>query len=554
MARVVVIAAVLFLLAAPAAAQEVEIAIVGGDEPVLVSTEPVAVEVVNNSLRDVAVTVEAGAMSDKQTAVKIDVGAPTAIPAAGSIRVSLTARDTLADGATGWLVVRTDTAIARRAITVGGEETAVTAWSTDWTRWTGLEGDTLPGRIPATCADETATATLVSGDNTARLTATCVDGAYSLAMSDIEAAGPSLGSGEYTGTLDLGESAVEVTVKRSAPVLLAVALLLGGTLVALGAQTWIADRRPISQRRREVERIIPPEEGIANTVVGSAKVDIDTRLRNIRPGGKVRRYLLFWLPWPDGFATARLAAVDTEIARLTSIVERHQAYRDGLATLAANRDVLDRRAPGMRARLDRLAAPPADLDPAELAEHITDAEHADALVRVAEELDSLWAAIDNAAPGTAQWHVEAAHLQFRVLRAGLARLTRPAEVTGLRDQLATAVTLADRLRPDAEGVRPEVGIATDAPALGVGSGVVDRVRRFVVALAGKADRLALRDAAVAVVVGLVALWGGLSALYVGTVWGSVWDLVTAAVWGFGAVTVAAPLVTALKRVGSTTRE
>ncbi|MGW5054457.1 hypothetical protein [Actinokineospora sp. NPDC004072] len=552
MRRVVVIAAVLFLVGAPAAAQGPPVAIVG-DDPVRVSAEPVEVEVVNNGVADVPVTVEAAALSDAQAVVPVEVQAAQVIPAAGSIRVVLTSSG--ADGE-GWLVVRTESSVIRRAITVGGARTAVAAWSADWTRWTGFGDDSLPGRIPATCAaGATASTTLVSGDDTATLTATCTGDAYTLAMTDVRAAGASLGAGEYQGTLDVGGSEVAVTVKRSAPVLLAVALLLAGTVAALGAQTWIADRRPLRQRRAEVARITAPAGGVADRVITAAKADLDARLAAIHPGGRLRRSLLFWLPWPDGFAAGELAAIDAEIAQLGQITARHPGYTAGLATLAANRPLLERRAPGVLDRLDELTAPPLDLAPAELVEHITDAEHAQPLVDVATELDALWAVICDPDPAIGREHVDAAHLRYRELRARVARLTRPAEVAELRGVLAEVVALVDRLRPDAElADDADRGQEVAVLGVGVGSGMLDRAKRFMAAVARGTDRMAVRDSAVAVVVALVALWGGLSALYVGAVWGSAWDLVTAAVWGFGAVTVAAPLVTALKRIGSTSRE
>ena len=130
-----------------------------------------------------------------------------------------------------------------------------------------------------------------------------------------------------------------------------------------------------------------------------------------------------------------------------------------------------------------------------------------------------------------------------------------------RNGLAPSAVMA--LKPKFDGFRTEVNrlpvpmvtetVTVDRYALADDEEAL--VRQEYVQPLSPADSLratiTATDLRVVAIVGLVAVWSGLQALYFGKAWGNVIDYASAFLWTFTATTVLAPLITALTQRNST---
>ncbi|MFC7613867.1 hypothetical protein ACFQV2_10180 [Actinokineospora soli] len=345
-------------------------------------------------------------------------------------------------------------------------------------------------------------------------------------MSEVSWSGTDLGTGEYKGTLDVGGEDLALTVHRSSPMWVPLTCLLGGILAALAGSTYATDRRPHNQRRTAIDAITPPRGDLAEPV-SEARRRLTDDLTKTRPS-----WLRRLVPWPASGHADELARIDKDTERLRKASERAEDYGKALAT---DRRLIATWLPGITVG----AAPRSTA--AELADHVEDVLALPALAEVATRMGGLQAAIASAVESEDKAKAGA---RFRGLAAALGRLKRPTEVSAVRADLDEVTALVDRLEP-ASAVQ-----TAGAPSLTGLAIPWETIQKF---LAGTGTTaMAARDVGVAFIIGVVALWSGFAALYVAAdTWGTLWDILAAVTWGAGATAVSGPLLTSIRRIGST---
>ncbi|MFC5287782.1 hypothetical protein ACFPM7_12035 [Actinokineospora guangxiensis] len=560
--RALAVAAVLFLVGVPLAGAQTAapVEVVDAGTPVVLSGEPEPVRLLNTTGRALSVGVAATARSADRSEVGIEVRQGDSVVSAvevgpgGDVWLSLDLVGAApTEAISGYFVATADQVAVRRPITVRAAEAAaivpsVESWEVDWAPLLpSSDARPLPGRVPSTACPDGAerSAPVVSGHDTATVTARCAGGALVLDLSGVPSGWPSLGTGEYAGTLEFGDKKLAVSVGVSSSVVAALGWLLAGIVAAIAGTTYAADRSPYNGRRNAIRAIQEPGDGPLRDRVSVAKRKLTDELADTRP--KLPRRLL---PWPEGRHADRLTAVDTDTKRLREAAALTGPYEDGARALAANGPALATRFPGMAERFAALLDPPPDLTAAALADLVADTAAIPALLALVADLERMRGVVAETAPRSRARHE--ARLRLNQLVAALGRLERPTEVAGLRADVAETTALVDRLVEVGPLPRGELGVremALPGKAFDVVRAVFDGIGD-IVAGTGK-TAMVVRDAAAAVVAAVVALWSGFAALYVtADTWGSLWDVLAAVTWGAAATAVSGPLLTAIRRVGS----
>jgi hypothetical protein len=560
--RAPAVAAVLLLVGVPHAGAQTAapVELVDAGTPVVLSGEPEPVRLLNTTGRPLSVGVSATARAADRSEVGVEVRQGNSVVSAvevapgGDVWLSLDLVGAApTEAISGYFVAIADQVAVRRPITVRAAEAAaiapsVESWEVDWAPlWPGDDPRPLPGRVPSTACQDGAreSALVVSGHNTATVTARCAGGALVLDLSGVPSGWPSLGTGEYAGALEFGDKTLAVSVGVSSSVVAALGWLLAGIVAAIAGTTYAADRSPHNARRRAISAIEEPGDGPLRDRVSAAKRKLADELADTRP-----RFPRRLLPWPEGHNADRLTAVDTDTERLRGAAALTGPYEEGMAALEANGPALAARFPGMAVRFAALQAPPPELSAAALADLVADTAAVPALVALVADLERMREVVTGTTPRSRARHE--ARLRLNQLIAALGRLERPAEVAGLRTDVAETTALVDRLVEAGPLPRGELGVrelALPGKAFDVVRAVFDSIGD-IVAGTGKAA-MVVRDAATALVAAVVAMWSGFAALYVtADTWGSLWDVLAALTWGAAATAVSGPLLTAIRRVGS----
>ncbi len=274
-----------------------------------------------------------------------------------------------------------------------------------------------------------------------------------------------------------------------------------------------------------------------------------------------RPLLLRFLPWPDGFMLIERDNIRKAIVTMDQLVRDWVTMPDTLAKATErlnSQPYYPVRAPKLFERaLLIIGAAGLPVDVAELAARRAEAAALPSALDVVDAMDLLDGYLTRLEGETGSRPPQDAETLARARqyqREAAARLLEMPDATRVPSELGTIVDRASRLasrlpRPgalprDIEQLRTEsVG---GAEVLQAPLAAFRRVREIL-----QAANLAAGHTTLIVLTLAVGVWSGLAVLYIGKSWGGSYaDYLAALVWGFGAATVIAPVVSAAKQLGT----
>jgi hypothetical protein len=602
MRRLVVVSSILLptiLATASATAQEPPVHFSSTDV-VTISAEPTVATLVNDSVdtyKVICVTAEV-----TPDALPIDGSAPKShavdvafeingsfqpsgravkatLPPGGTLRLKLTLPKPPPPASSGWLTVivgrsTTPELVTRQRLSVPAAQvaTGLSSWSfesmsRDPTPSGGAQ--TLLPLSKGSCADAGAVnGVLVDGDRKASVTSgACRPGQTTIPLnvtgiSDV---------GKYSGTVKIGSENITVTVTRTLWWIWPVLAILAGVVLALVAQGstdrgWAREEnRWLGQLKKDGEnadkafiRAAADATWKGYRIKDAVTAEVE-RLRTIRNSilkerGRWRRYL----PWPANFMSAERSALRDGTARVDQMSRRWHTTPDQFKALQAATGLpeLDTVAPGLGRRRDALLAGTASLDDIDDIEHvITELDawpNAEEVVRSVAKAKARLAEITPGATAMVASDKDVFDAAVRSTRALSGALSTESNAKVVADLAPKVTALTNRISE-----LPMITISEVAPAETVTTETVQpetalaiprTVRAAAAFLASRGDTLLNL-----VMVGLtvaVALWTGLTTLYIGKAWGTWVDFVAAVAWGFGTAAVLTPIITALRQWGT----
>jgi hypothetical protein len=582
-----------------AAAQEAPHPVrIGAAEPIVLGEDPVVVDLFNDGGVDVPViaieayvrsSAGAGAITSVKVAFEVDLGsgfgslgngaeitatnralirltrpANAPAPAVGQVRVVLSVNGTT-------IVVRQDLQIAAPAVTAGVTTWMVTSRSSwPWQHDGGSLGNPIPLATATDCTTAgSPTGVLATGDDTVSVSGSCEGAALHLVFGSIPRAG------SYKGKLKVGDTEVDLELRRTFALWWPVLLILAGFAAALwsqgrlnqgwrGQQRWWLSRFPARATRADEQFHHASSGKNWETYQLAAAVDAKTtdlrdRLNTI---AKSRSPLIRFLPWPDTYAQTERDAIRTEISTLESLIADWPTMAGALNTAHErlfSQSYYPRRAPAFAERIRQILIPgDAVLDVDELdsrrletkavPEAFTIVDHLEELDRYLQALE----AVDGDRPSADLETLRRARQLERQASAELREITDARQVSSdVASTVRRATRLASRLprpmpaRADGSVVTETYVAAPDELHLSI----LGVLRRYVAATLGRG--LEVGHTAMILLSLTVGVWSGLALLYTGKAWGeSVRDFIAAFVWGFGSSVVLAPVVSAVKQLGT----
>lgn len=592
-------------VAQTAAVAETSLLHFDAETPVVLGTQPTVINLFSDSQRELVVLgataeldappAESGPATD--VPLEFDFGAGfgplpdnARLPPAGRVRVRLRAPSGAKAGMTGWLTVRADSetglAVARRALETAQDPvpaSAVDSWSVTSTVRSPRQhdGGTIGAAIPLTSGSECSatqspSSTLVDRDRVVSVTTTCTsDNKLQLVADSFPA------PGTYKGKIKVGDSEVALEVRRTLSMIWPSLLILLGFLLALWSQgrldqgwrlqqRWWLYRLPKRAKSADDAYVIAAEDApwenydLANIVTvdaAAAKRELE-RIRRSRP------FMIRRLPWPDGYMQAERDAVRKQILTMDKLV------RDwpGMPAVFAAANVRIGKEPYYVVRAPKLieralviiTAAGDPVTTSELSARCAEASSLPAALDVVEDVEALDAYLRRFErkrqdlPLRDRDTLIRAREYERQASAVLRETTDATRVQGDVGQLVERATrLGSRLPPPGppeavedehevgeirkETVGAEFGEILRLPIRGF-----QRVGAFL-----RASDLAVGHTTLILLTLAIGLWSGLVALYNDKAWGvSYADYIAAFVWGFGAATVIAPVISAAKQLGA----
>lgn len=520
-----------------------------------------------------------------------------AVPSGGS-KAFVIERDTMAEvaDATGALVLigtsEGRTVRATRAVTASAKAhaepavkklTIVSKKRHPFARGSRVAGAYLPLKEGATCPEgteppESASITVSDGSTTKPLKYTCeagTNGGIFFDASEIKK------PATYSGTMKVGDTDIELTVRQTSTVSWAIATLLVGILVALLRYTWSANIHPVRRARLRLSKM----SGEATTAQGRFErmaagaayrryqfmegvqrriVELQTELDEARPAFLKRWYMAF-APSEKDLQDQVLEKVGRKMASLDATIRAWPGLADDLAELRARLDSITGKG------LDHLARSLVDrgrvlLHPTDAGELSVEADAAATLVAevpatsdalallpAAHELDQRLKEVE---PDGGEPADEAVWSRARQLhRQAMAELREAKDANdviraGVDELLQTARRLALQLEPRQEGE----GQGSADPTVVKGSGswvnavaLLKRISRPIQSVLRGGPAVGLVWFLLAVG---VAVWSGLSSLYIDRPWGTARDYLAMLVWAFGVTTVVPTVLTSLEELAA----
>jgi hypothetical protein len=559
--------------------------------PIELGPTPVVVNVFNDGPRDLDVVRATASLDpdalksgDRPTSVRVqmDFGGGFAtrggtLPSTGQLRLRLVAPQKARSGSAGWLTVvagsGAETLVARRAIKVAKKSpaAAVDTWKVTSTQSRpadhdgGKVGSPLPLTATSRCVDvNTPSTDFVDGDRTVSVDFTCTDGKVQLRAGDFP------GPGTYKAKPKIGDSVVEMEIRRTISMWWPVVLILLGFLLAMWAQgrldqgwrmqqRWWLTRLPHRAAKEDVLYVVaardtPWEKYELEPVIQKEADSASAQLDEI---AQSRPLLLRYLPWPDGFMQAEREGVRKQIVAMDQLV-RNWAGMPGTFAKANERVGKEpyyvTRAPKLVERalvIINAADLPVSAD--ELTARCAEAKAVAGAFDVADDLDALdkylvaLEAISDRPPEDRALLIRARQYE----REARATLRESGDSTLVAAEVGPLVQRASRLasrlpRPDADTGEIEMEAAGPSELLGIPLAAVRRLSEVL-----QAGRLGTGHATLILLTLAIGVWSGLAVLYNDKAWGgSYGDYVAAFVWGFGASTVIAPVVSAVKQLGT----
>jgi hypothetical protein len=508
----------------------------------------------------------------------VEPAARTTLSSTERMRIRLTAPANASPGAAGWLTVvaKSDaqTMVARRAIRIALPTPTVNAWSVTsiqewpWQDDGGAIDPPLPLSPPSGCASLGDPGTvLVSADRTVSITSMCENGYLQLQAGDFS-------PGTYKGKLTVGSATVDVEIRRTMAIRWPIALIVAGIVFAILSQGRIDQGWRVQQRRwlrrmprdaakadaqyAVAAREMPWEKYALEPVIEKDVAATRQRLQEI---GRSRRFLLRFLPWPEGFMATEREEVRKRIAELDELVRKWPAMPRvfGTASARVNRErYYVKRAPRLVERaLGILGAVGLPVNATELVARCAEAAALpDALdvVDDLEQLDTYLTALERQTTPLLPQDLETRVRARQYERQASATLAELGDSTKVPDEVGRLVERAARLAarlPKPTGLtRDRIRTAGVDAAAGVFVGLPLALFRRATALFG-GEGVALGHSALILVTLAVGVLSGLAALYVGKAWGASWtDYAAAFVWGYAASTVIDPIVSAVRQLGT----
>jgi hypothetical protein len=440
------------------------------------------------------------------------------------------------------------------------------------------EGETCP--VPL--ATVPATVVLSNGSRTAQLEGRCVmAGTSARIVFDGSKLGP---PGNYTGTLTIGSTEVALMVQRTTSVVWALVILLIGFIVALLWHSWTA-AGPVRQCRQRLAKLAggatDAQTSFENMTAGQPYRmyqfrdgvlrrigTLETQLVDVRP-----RWMRHWyaavVPSPKDAQDAAVVNVTKSMDTLDDLIRawpglagdfgKLQNKLDGVTAAETSGTPLKDFAPKLVAHADQLLHPPEETEQAlddraaaALVAEVPATIDALGLPLVLEEIGTRLADVKpppNSEADFAVWN--RANQLYRQARTELAQAASASEVeaAGLADVVQTARRLVLQLAP----VSPAVTGQTFVPgALGLGSVVsvlqsVKAPRRRMASSVSSSRAVGLFWVLLAFA---IAVWSGLTSLYLDKAWGTARDDFAMFVWAIGVCTVVPVLLSSLEDFGA----
>jgi hypothetical protein len=465
----------------------------------------------------------------------------------------------------------------------------VTTWKPEVFSWgAATRGKTIPLESGSTCppppADASgnsgsasttttvkpaATAVIATGVHSTRVDAVCEGDHLRLDFGMFPRAGT------YKGTLEVGETKVDLEVRRADPWPVAAVLAAIGILIAIVQRLWFANRVRFNEGRRTV-KLLKPLANAAQKDFSVAAGDVTWKNYDIRPAAnKVMDDLVAkvdeakggrssWLSGPkDGDVELQAALKGAASARAS--IEAWPTAAKAVAALAAARADLgdrSRRAAKLVAWADGVLAGTTKIPPTLTAadsfrNDVATCAAAFGHVKVVVELERALAGLEWYAtdPFDRRTFDEA---RGRVQGASreLERANDPGEVDGaaIAGDLKRARRLIDRLPTPRPPTNREVAADLTRAVVPVADWVdgllrgVNRVERHVSQLLGSYWVFTAWTIVALLLAALAAITSGLQAQYVGKPWGTPFDYLTMLLWGYGTTSVLTPIIEGAERL------
>jgi len=567
-----------------------------GEKPIELTKDGAVVKIFNDgpsSVSKLQVTAFVAPQPSTGTArvsvpVALDFGqgagtpAPAALPAGAMVQAILSRPVDAPIPGTGVLTVTAldaegATLVARRALEVPKVLIApgIDSWTAVSTWRLPKDGPVAVGRpVPlaqGSCSDQAEpSAYVVAGDRSSKVVALCAaDNQLQMRVDDFS------GVGVYKGTMAFGDQKLALEIRRTLALWLALIPIVLGFALAIWSQNRMAGSRAqllwwlrrINGRTHAADVLFYEKAGNTDwdRYRVSPAVAKETKTLRDELGNSKRGLprLLSWLPWPTGEGAEARASLIARIGDVDRFVEDWPAFADALRQ-ASDRVALASSAyaptPGWLARWVQIKQPgTAELPLSELVDRRDFVDQLPDAIEVMEQLAALVEYLDalSRESSSASWTepdrlmLARARQKEREANAALHEVVTSTEVLDVVAPLAERATSLTARLPRLAGVPKksieEARTATAGKDAAV-SPTVALFRRFVQRLAGR-QYVATQGALVLVTL-LVAVWSGLSLLYLDKAWGTPADFLSAFAWGFVSTTLISPVLGLLQGLAS----
>ncbi|MGX7677730.1 hypothetical protein ACSMXN_02400 [Jatrophihabitans sp. DSM 45814] len=571
------------------------------------AAKPEPVLIVNNSDTTWAITLTAGVYPDDPGSQRVPIAVtPTTIsvPPAGSAQVTIGPAPNASISGSGLLdaVAKSgnQTIVFHRPISAGPAtvKPAVKKWSATRVGWFST-GQLAVGSLPnlpllaPTCDGvQSGTAYLTSDSRVAPLKYECVKQG---GTAEIRFNGDDVRhAGQYSGTLSIGGTDVDISLRRTTVWLWPLLVILVGFILASAQQAWTSNYRPLRRANNRLTAIGKEAldkqqlfiENAGNENYGKYNFQtgvlqqinkLQRTLDALQPAW-ARRWFLAFVPWAKDEHQDEYDKVITDMTALEQVVTDWPALSDALdilgSSLAATKAdgsfamaplLVDRAGAILNPVAQDAAGAPSsaeiDLDfkaAQALVKEVGETSVALALLPTAKQLGEQLEEVepgDGSVPSDEAVYEEAMR-KFRQARSELAiaesaEAVQKAKVDTLLTDARALVLQLDKPVTAEVDLAAVVEIQDDAAAqLTPTSGLFGLFPRLAGALKRGAGSVRSVDSVWLFVSLAVAAWTGLAALYVGKPWGQWQDYVALLVWAFGGTAVLTSLLSGLANVAA----
>lgn len=556
----------------------------GAPEPLLLSTSPSKISIVNDSNETWGIAVSTTFNSADGTPIELIVeGAPAGIEPAGTVVLTVSGIPAQTSSASGFIVLTATSAgvstVSRRALSY--TQPTPKPRVNDWFGTSEAELTSIPLDNSNCGSISSGDAILTAGVEIATMRYSCKANDPNDAVLAMDAAGIDA-IGKYTGKLAIGESNVALTYLRTSAWGFVLIPMILGIILAAAHTAWVDNYRPLRRAGNRLTQVgIAALESQAtfereaaqatyrvyNITQGAMREvsQLQLRLTAMQPSWWKRWLLSFW-PWSKAEQQSEFEEVVKSMEALDAAAGSWASASDAMAELRTGLDEArhtrnDRLAPSLISHLDELIDPSkggsqsqeADLTKssdliAEVHRSTVALKLLPRLVELEELLERVKPTPQTSTPSDIEVYRSAVR-NYRALRAEFAAAhdVNALEAARVDQLLVTTRAMALQLEP----AKPIVDLQDAAPPAGLPEvGTVAAIPALQEALARAVAAVRSIDAAWLLVAIAVTLWSGFVALYVDKPWGTWQDYVAAFVWAYGGTAVLTAVLTSLQNVAA----